>query len=338
MNIPFDLSSIEDYVANHLRVFILSVASLVLLVGIVAVSVFFIAVRGAEQTMVPDVVGKELTQALLELQVKELYPRLLLRYSQTSSDRGHILEQEPKSGTIVKAGRRVRLVVSQGVIVNRVENFIGRNINEVKMDLQALYAQASGIALLSVKEPVMYDFSSETPGTILAQKPEPGTDISGPLTLEFVVSKGRENASVTVPNLIGMKLSEALGVISNTGINFQFSIKNRNGNEKGETVVYQIPPGNTTSPLSAVVDITVTSPEKMADNEIFGLFRYTIPVNPYPLSVRLEAVLPTGERIRLFTTDYPGGEFTLPYRLPVETTLVLSMLNRELYRETVGSR
>jgi beta-lactam-binding protein with PASTA domain len=334
----FDLSSIEDYVANHLRVFILSVAALLIFEGLIAVSVFFIAVRGAEQTMVPDVVGKELTQALLELQVKELYPRLLLRYSQTSSDRGLILEQEPKSGTIVKAGRRVRLVVSQGVIVNKVENFIGRSLNDVKMDLQALYAQANGVALLSVKEPVMYDFSSETPGTILAQKPEPGTDISGPLTLEFVVSKGRENTSVTVPNLTGMKISEALGVIGNTGINFQFNIKNRGGDEKGETVVYQTPPANATAPLSAIVDITVTSPEVLAENEIFGLFRYAIPVNPYPLSVRLEATLPSGERIRLFTANYPGGEFTVPYKLPAGTTLVLSMLNRELYRETVGSR
>jgi len=334
----FDLSSIEDYVAGHLRVFILSVAALVLFVGLIALSVFFIFVRGAEQTMVPDVVGKELTQALLELQVKELYPRLLMRYSQTSSDRGHVLEQEPKSGTIVKAGRRVRIVVSQGVIVNKVENFVGRNINDVKMDLQALYAQANGIALLTVKEPVMYDFSSETPGTVLVQKPEPGTDISGPMTLEFVVSKGRENTVVTVPTLTGMKLSEALGVISNTGINFQFNVRNRSEGEKGETVVYQMPPGNATAPLSSVVDITVTAPERLADNEIFGLFHYSVPVNPYPLSVRLEALLPTGERIRLFTTDYPGGEFTLPYKLPVGTVLVLSMLNRELYRETVGSR
>jgi len=54
--------------------------------------------------------------------------------------------------------------------------------------------------------------------------------------------------------------------------------------------------------------------------------------------VRLEAMLPTGERIRLFTTDYLGGDFTLPYKLPVGTTLILSMLNRELYRETVGAR
>jgi len=110
----FDLSSLEDYVAGHLRFFIFTVFGLVIFVGIIAVSVFFYAVHGEEQTMVPDVTGKELTEALLELQVKELYPRLQLRYSQTSRDKGFILEQEPKPGTIVKAGRRIRLIVSRG--------------------------------------------------------------------------------------------------------------------------------------------------------------------------------------------------------------------------------
>jgi len=337
MGIRFDLSSIEDYVANHLRLFILSVAGLVIFVGIIAVSVFFIAVKGAEQTMVPDVTGKELTEALLELQVKELYPRLQLRYSQTSGDKGHILEQEPKAGTIVKAGRRIRLVVSQGIIVNKVGNFISRNIDEVRMDLQTIYTLSGGLPLLSIKEPLMYDFSEETPGTILAQKPEPGIDISGPVTLEFVVSKGREHTSVSIPQLAGLEISKALEIISSTGINYQISVRDRREGEKGETVVFQRPAGNTLAPVNTVVQLTVVTPEIIADNEIFGLFSYTIPDNPYPLTVRLEALLPSGERVRLFTINYPGGEFTVPYKLPVGTVLVLSMLNRELYRETVGN-
>jgi beta-lactam-binding protein with PASTA domain len=336
MGIRFDLSSIEDYVANHLRLFIFSVAGLIILVGITAVSVFFIAVRGAEQTMVPDVVGKELTTALLELQVKELYPRLQLRYSQTPADKGLILEQEPRPGTIVKAGRRIRLVVSQGVIVNRVENFIGKNIDEVKIDLQTIYASAGSAPLLSIKEPLMYEYSSEAPGTILAQKPEALTDISGPTILEFVVSRGRENATVTVPELAGLNISRALERISDSGINFHFSQRNTRDNERGEIVVLQTPPAGTTAPMTTVVEITVTAPEKLENNEIFGIFTYRIQPNPYPLDVRLEALLPSGERLRLFTVNYSGGNFTVPYKLPVGTVLVLSMLNRELYRETIG--
>ncbi|MDR0323666.1 MAG: PASTA domain-containing protein [Treponema sp.] len=337
MGLRLDLSSIEDYVANHLRLFIIAVAGLLVFVGIIAVSVFFIAVRGEEQTMVPNVVGKELTEALLELQVKELYPRINLRYSQTSLDKGLILEQDPRPGTIVKAGRRVRLVVSQGVIVNKVDNFIGRRIDDVRMDLQTVYTSAGGSPLLSIREPLMYEFSPENPGTILAQKPEPGTDISGPLTLEFVVSRGRENTTVAVPQLTGMNISETLELISSTGINFHFTARERIGNERGETVVSQSPPADTEASINTIVQLTVTNPERLERNEIFGIFRYSIPENPYPLEVRLEALLPSTERQRLFSVSYMGGEFTVPYRLPVGTVLILTMLNRELHRQTVGN-
>jgi beta-lactam-binding protein with PASTA domain len=331
-----DLSSIEEYVSNHLRLFILSVAGLVLFVGIIAISVFFIAVRGAEQTMVPDVTGKELTEALLELQVKELYPRLQLRYSQSSRDKGHILEQEPKSGTIVKAGRRIRLVVSQGVVVNKVESFVSRNIDEVRMDLLALQTEAGGSPLLTIKEPLMYEFSSETPGTILAQKPEYGADIFGPLALEFVVSRGRENLTVVVPQFTGVQFPRALELISGTGINFHFTARVKTGEEIAETVVFQNPQANTSIPLNNVVQLIVTYPDRLADNERFGIFSYPIPQNPYPLAVRLDVQLPSGERQRLFSVNYAGGTFTVPYKQPLGSILILSMMNRELYRATVN--
>jgi beta-lactam-binding protein with PASTA domain len=331
----FNLSSIEDYVANHLRMFILLVAALVLFTGLIAVSVFFIAVSGAEQTMVPNVAGKDLTEALIELQRKELYPRLSLRYTQSSRDKGLILEQDPLPGTIVRAGRRVRLVVSQGVVLNKVENFIGRNIDEIRMDLQVIHTEAGGVPLLKIKEPVMYEFSSENPGTILVQKPEPGTDISGPTELEFVVSQGRENATITVPQLTGLDIAKALELISSSGINFHFSARPANYDEKGETVVMQVPAADTSVTVNTVVQLTVANPEKINDGEIFGIFRYHIPPNPYPLSVRLDMVY-GNDRHRLFSANYMGGDFTVPYRLPAGSMLVLTMSNRELHRELVG--
>jgi len=337
----FDLSffkygfdSMEKFAADHLRLFLVMMAGLLVVVGVIAISIFFVAVRGAEQTMVPEIRGKELTEALLELQVKELYPRIQLRYSQSSRDRGHILEQDPRAGTIVKAGRPVRLVVSQGVMINRIENYIGRNIDEVRMDLQ-VYVASSGSPLLTLKEPLIYDFSPEPPGTILHQKPEPGADISGPMNLEFVVSRGQEHVLVTVPQLVGLSLSSALEQIGRMGIAFEFSLREFREGEKGETVVYQSPAAATSVTSNTVIDIVVNAPAKLAEGEVYKLFTYAIPRNPYPLPVRLEALLPSGERIRLISVDYPGGKFTVPYRLPIGSTLFLFMMNREIHRETV---
>ena len=330
-----NFSSVEEYVAGHIKVFIFMFIGLIVFAGIIAISVFFVAMTGEEETMVPNVVGKELTEALLELQVKELYPRLQLRYSQTSLDKGLILEQEPLPGTIVKAGRRIRLIVSQGVVLNRVENYLTRNIDEVRLELNTINAASGGLPLVSIHEPIMYEFSSENPGTILAQRPEAGANISGPTTLEFVVSMGRANQMVTVPQLTGLPLNSAINLISSSGVNFEFVTRERRIDEAGEVVVFQSPEANSSIPLNSPVQITITHPESLADNEIFGIFNYSIPPNPYPLDVRLDAVLPSGERRRIISVEYLGGNFSVPYKLPIVTVLILSMMNRELHRETV---
>ena len=341
--INLDLDAIESYVANHLRLFISMAAGILLFVGIIAVSVFFVNVRGAEQTMVPDVQGRDLTAALLELQVKELYPRIQLRYSQTSADKGLVLEQNPRPGTIVKAGRRIQLVVSQGVMINTVENFLGRNVDEVRMDLQTLFSAQSTSPgsvpvsqLLILKEPLMYEYSEEPAGTVLQQRPEPGTNISGPTMLELVVSRGLETTMLHLPNLMGLSLEDSLEQIGRTGIDFAFSLRPLRSGEKPGTVVAQNPAGDTLTDFNTRVAITVASPDKIPENEVFGLFKYDMAKNPYPLLIRLESILPNGERQRLLSVQYAGGPLSVPYRQPLGAVLVLSMLNREIHRETVS--
>ena len=335
--IRFNIETIEDYVANHLRLFISMVAGLLVFIGIIAVSVFFIVVRGEEQTMVPDVQGLELTRALLELQVKELYPRIQLRYTQTSADKGLILEQSPNPGTIVKAGRRIRLVVSQGALINTVENYLGKNIDDVRMDLQTLYASEGSLSppVLTLREPLIYEHSTEPPGTILQQKPEPGTAISGPTALELVVSIGPEDALFRLPNFVGLSPEDALELIGRSGIDFYFTLRQANEGEKPGSVVSQTPAGDTMIAADTRVRFTVSAPASVRSGMIFGLFRYNMAKNPYPLALRLEAQIPGGERRRLLATEYAGGELTVPYELPLGTVLVLTLLNREIHRETV---
>jgi len=342
MGINLDLDAIEGYVANHLRLFISMAAALLVFVGIIAVSVFFIYVRGAEQTMVPDVQGEDLTSALLELQVKELYPRISLRFTQTSADKGLVLEQNPPPGTIVKAGRRIQLVISQGVMINTVENYLGRNVDDVRMEIQTLVSTQGAYPgnapvpqLITLREPLMFEFSSEPAGIILQQRPEAGTSISGPTMLELVVSRGQENTMTRLPNLLGLALEDTLEQIGRTGIDFEFSIRPLRSGEKAGTVVAQSPEGDSLTSLDTRVSITMAPPDKIPDNMVFGLFQYDMAKNPYPLLIRLESILPGGERHRLLSVQYLGGPLSVPFLEPQGAVLVLSMLNREIHRQTV---
>jgi len=337
-----DFEGLESYITDHLRLFISMAAGLIFFIGIVAVSVFFINVRGAEQTMVPNVQGYDLTSALLEMQVKELYPRIQLRYTQSSADKGLILEQNPPPGTIVRAGRRIHLVVSRGAIINTVENYIGRNVEDVRIELYSLLAAHTfsgggimGSQPITLREPLMYEFSNEPAGTILQQRPEPGTNITGPTLLELVVSRGDEHTVTRIPNLVGLGLTDTLEQIGLSGIDFEFSVRQAHSGERPGTIVAQDPPGDTLAVASTRVAITMTIPVSLPENHVFGVFTYDMAGNPYPLLTRLESIRPDGERQRLLTVQYPGGRLTVPYITPPGTVLVLYMLNREIHRETV---
>jgi beta-lactam-binding protein with PASTA domain len=314
------------------RLFAVLIIALIVFVGLTAVAVFFISVQGAEKIMVPDVRGKDLTQALLELQVKELYPRLQLRYSQSPNDKGQILEQDPAAGSIVKAGRRIRLVVSEGVVLNTLDDYLGRNVEEVRMELKTLFASSQ--PLVSLKEPFLYEYSSEPPMTILQQKPLPGTPISGPTALELVVSRGPEETLHMVPALVGLTLAEALDQIGRSGINFTFFLRPARNHEKPGVVASQEPAAQAVITVGTLVSIGIVPPAPR-EGEVFALFRYTLEQNPYPLQVRLEARLPAGSTRSLLSAAYPGGELTVPYQLPVGSTLILSILDREIHQEEV---
>lgn len=330
----FDMDAVESYVSARLRAFIAAAAALIVFTALIATAAFFIALRGSEQTMVPDVKGKELTAALLELQAKELYPRIQLRYSESASDRGAVLAQEPSPGTIVKAGRRIKLVVSRGVVVDKVENYVGQNLDDVKMHLQTLFS-TSAKPLLSLREPAMYRFSTESAGTILEQKPVPGTDISGPISLEVIVSRGPENAMVKVPDLVGLPIADAMDRIRESGVFFTFTARQAQGKEAPGTIVSQLPAGQTVVSANTRVAVVVSAPTKPAEGEVFGLFERELPVYPYPLAVQLEVLLPSGERRKIVSVNHPGGPFSAPYVLPVGSVLILTVLNRELFREEV---
>jgi beta-lactam-binding protein with PASTA domain len=321
-------------VYNRPALFFALCGVLVLFASLIAVAVFFLRVRGAEEVMVPDVREKEVIAALLELQKKELDARIQLRYA--SRARGEILEQEPKAGTIVKAGRKIRLVVSQGALVSNVGNYVGRNIDDVRSELRTLFGTTDP-PLLAIKDPVLYQYSMEAAGTILEQDPLPGAGIADSVAIRFVVSKGGEAASVSMPRLLGLSTEEALAAVNKAGIRWLFSSRPAAGGEDEGRVVSQEPAGGETLPVERTAFIVVASPAPGAvrDNEVASLFSYYITENPYPMRTELEAILPSGERKMLMDVNHYGGEISYPYRLPKGTALVLSLLGREIYRETI---
>lgn len=333
MALNFDLEGLEDSMGNNLRLFIGLTIGLLVFVGLIALSVFFVALRGKEEVMVPNVIGKELPLALIELQEKELYPRITIRLATAGEEKGVILEQSPEAGTLVKAERRISLVISHGTAFDIMDNYTGKNINDVRSAIRLFNSQSPELSI-TLKEPFMYQYSVAAAGTVLQQNPPPGADLTGNVILELVVSRGQETTLIAVPHLTGLSFSEALARLNQARVGFVFSMRPAEEGEKPGIVYSQKPQQGVELEPTDKISVGVTTPAA-SEGEGVGLFSHVFPANPYPLPISVEVEFPNKNRQTLVSTNHAGGEFSMPYKLPAGSVLILSMVDREIARTTV---
>ena len=327
------VGDIADDISGNGKTIIIT--SLVMLVVFIAVStlVFFISLKSAEQVMVPNVVGKDLPEALLDLQARELYPRIQLRYSQKADEKGLILEQDPSPGAIVKGGKRIELVVSQGTVIDTVQNYIGENIEDVQNRIRELFTSGSR-QYLQIKQPYLTKYSAEPAGTILEQEPAAGTPISNNMELTFVVSKGTQAETTQVPNMTGADLKKIYQVMQRAAVTFAFTAGSTTGTDI--TVQQQSAAAQSEVPVFSPVTLTVSLPESV-NGMVSGILKATLAEFPYPFTVSLYAAYPNGDKDLLTSFRHPGGACSIPYTVPEGTQLSLEVLNKEVYTKTVGA-
>lgn len=312
-----------------------SLIGMVVLVVFLSVSVFFLALRGEEETMVPQVIGKDLATALLELQEKELVPFVQLKFSEDPRDKGNIVSQDPQGGILAKAGRRVTLWVSKGAIVDNVENFVGQNINDVQLRLKTLFSTQATPLLVLAAEPV-YTFNSAPEGTVLEQKPLPGTPLSTPTTLTVVISKGPKGQTVRVGTYTDRTWSEALSLLISENKPFLVEVRKAEAGERNGYAVAQAPVAGADMPKGSPVSLTVTTPAPAADGRIFQLLDTTLPEFPILVDLRIDLRKASGDQSVLYQLKHPGGRLTVPFVAQVGDVVAVSVLDKEVHSLKVG--
>lgn len=312
-----------------------SLIGMAFLVVFLATSVFFLALRGEEETMVPQVVGKDLAAGLLELQEKELVPFVQVRFSDDPRDKGNIVSQDPQGGILAKAGRRVTLWVSKGAIVDNVENFVGQNINDVQLRLKTLFSIQATPLLALTNDPI-YTFNSAPEGTVLEQKPLPGTPLSAPTKLMVVISKGPKGQTVKVGTYTGRAWPEALSQLIAENKPFLVEVRKAETGEKPGIAVEQAPLAGGEMPKGTPVLLTITSPGPLTDERIFQVLDTTLPEFPILVDVRIDLRKASGDQSVLYQLKHPGGHLTVPFVAQIGDVVAVSVLDREVYSLKVG--
>ena len=299
-----------------------------------AFAIFFMNVKGPEKVLVPNVEGKSLEDALLELQVKELYPKISLRYSDTPGDEGTILDQSPDAGAIVKGYSRVSLVVSRGVVVEKIDEYTGMNIEDLRMKLQTLFA-GSTKPLIILAEPEYKPDVSDA-GTILEQDPPAGTSISEPVTVQLVVSRGPNYENTKAPYLIGQSVNDLLQTITRSKLVFDITSHKAQNDEKPGTVVDQQSFDSEYVSNYTRVSLEMAMPQGEYNDNIYGIYEEKVADYPYPVPMKIDAYPPEGNSYTLLSFNHPGGNVTVPYAVPKGTVLELTIVSKVVSKKTVN--
>ncbi len=310
------------------RTFMIFAVGTIIIMIIAGLITFFLTLKGVEQTMIPDVTGLEIENALVELEEKALYSSVQLRYTQSIEDKGLVVGQDPDPGTSVRAGSRVVLKVSKGSAVERLDDYVGWNIDDLEAHIKSMVSIYG--PLLSIQKPVMRVYDNASSGTILAQKPAAGTEISSSTEIELVVSKGPIGQNRKVLDYTGLTFGEVIESVTKTNIRFVFTAKDAGKKEVPGTVVSQSPASEAEVPNDTIMQFVIARPDNPPSGYVFGILERTLPDYQIPVTLKVEKILPDGTRTQLFTMKNSGGLITIPYLEEENTLLKVSVSDKEI--------
>ena len=227
-----------------------------------------------------------------------------------------------------------RLRVSRGAIIDRVENYIGWKLTDLELHLQTLSTTYGPI--LQLITPVTRVYDNAPAGTVIQQKPSPGTPLTGLTKLAVVVSLGPKNQEYKVPYLVGQTFASAMDLLAKQNIPFAFTDRHATGSEAPGTVVSQSPDPGSNVPTGTLMSLVMTDPVNIPSGEVFGMLQRNLPEYPVPVDLKVEVLASNGKSQTLLATKSSGGLLTVPYIVPDNSTIVVSSFNKELFKVTAG--
>lgn len=126
-------------------------------------------------------------------------------------EEGKVYDQSPSAGTKVDAHTQVTIYISTGK-----ETFALDDVT--KMNYQQAQAQLENDGLVVDLE---FDYSdSVDKDQVISTSPKAGSQVSKGDTITITASKGADTKYVTVPNLVGHNIDDAIQMIKNAGLTY----------------------------------------------------------------------------------------------------------------------
>ena len=245
------------------------------------------------------------------------------------------MEQDPHEGTGVKAGRRVTLFLSKGAVKDKVGEYIGKNLEQVREELRSTFGADN--PLIDIGS-VSYTFDQNPVGSILSQDPLPGTQLSGQIHLSLLVSKGWDQTSLKIPSFVGLPYQRAMDELANQGLPFIIALIQGTPQSMPGTIISQDPTPNTNLSKDGKIILSMVAPANVPSGNVFGVYQKNFPPYAVPVDLTIQVSDPQGGNQVLYTFKTLGGDISFPYLVPSGSDIVLVTFGKELDRLTIGKK
>ncbi len=244
-------TSMNPVIKKLLLVFIALITTLAIVTFVVDVIVMPWYVEN-EEVVVPDVVGINKNDAKELLEKSKLNVILEGPKFNDQIPKDHVVYQKPKSGSVVKKGRRVYVYYSGGNHLIKMPVLIGKTLRDVKVTLKRL-----GFKLNKISK-VKSEYKTDT---IIDQNPKEGTELPRGSKVNIKISIGPNIGMVRVPDLLGQSLAEAKQTLKENSLSVGKINYQKSPNLLPNTVTAQFPSKNRLVNVGSEVDIFVTKSE-----------------------------------------------------------------------------
>jgi serine/threonine-protein kinase len=157
---------------------------------------------------VPDITGRDLTEASEILNRDGLVINVEGKRNDDIVEEGAVIEQSIKAGRSVKSGTEIGVIISMGPQLYTLPSFEGQSLKDARLTLRNL-----GI---TVRKVTWVHSDDVAKGKIIAQRPLPGNIKSN--EINFLVSLGPYNVTYKCPSFINMTTDEARTLAAELGI------------------------------------------------------------------------------------------------------------------------
>jgi len=198
---------------------------------------------GLPKAVVPDVVGKQSTDAVAALTNLHLKPDVHEINSQKPT--GEVTAQDPPSGTKLPVGQSVRINVSKGPQPISVPNVLSLPIDQATSTLQAAGFQVSP----------RFVNSPQPANTVIDQSPAAGSSAGKNSVVSLTISNGPKTS--TVPDVSSTDLGSAEQTLKASGFRPVVVYQDVTDPNSDGIVLSQTPQGGTQQPPHTVITLTV---------------------------------------------------------------------------------